>query len=277
MTPRLIATDLDGTFLKPDGTVSERNAQAVRAAQEAGLHVVFATGRPPTWMHPIAELGLDTAPVIGCNGAIRYDVATGEVVEIIPIVPELIATLAAHVHERLPGTLLGLQRQHSFGYEPGYLESAPQFPGYFSSPLPEMLHGEPVLKVLVQTFEASLDDVVGTLGEVAGDELTLTWSTHGQSVGDRILVEVGARGVDKAAMLARYCADLGVDPADVAAFGDMPNDRGMLEWAGQAFVMPPCHPLLDGIGRPATYASAEDGVGRMILHWLGRELDHAHR
>lgn len=271
MTPRLVATDLDGTFLLPDGTVSRRNARAVRAAQDAGIHVVFATGRPPTWMAPIVDLGLADAQVIGCNGAIRYDAATGEVAELLDIAPALIATLGEHVRERLPGALLGLQRQHSFGYEPGYLESEPPFPGYFSAPLPAMLDGEPVLKVLVQTFRSTLDEVVTTLAEVAGDDLTLTWSTHGRHVGDRVLVEVGARGVDKAGMLARYCADLGVEAADVAAFGDMPNDRGMLEWSGHAYVMPPRHPLLDGIGRTTTHDNADDGVGRTILRWLGDE------
>lgn len=272
MIPRLVATDLDGTFLHPGGKVSERNAHAVRTALDAGLHVVFATGRPPTWMQPVIDLGLEQAPVIGCNGAIRYDAVSGQVHEIVAIEPELIATLGAHVHERLPETTLGLQRQHSFGYEPGYLEAAPAFRGYESAPLPELLDGDPVLKVLVQTYGSSLDQVVETLAEVAGDDLTLTWSTAGAAAGDRVLVEVGGRGVDKAAMLARHCAELGVSADEVAAFGDMPNDRGMLEWAGQGYVMPPCHPLLEGIGRPVVEACADDGVGRTILDWFDEGL-----
>ena len=276
MTPRLVATDLDGTFLHPAGTVSERNALAVRAALDAGVHVVFATGRPPTWMQPILDLGLANAPVIGCNGAIRYDAVTGEVAEIVAIDPDIILALAAHVHDRLPGATVGLQRQHSFGYEPGYLEDEPAFPGYHSAPLPDLLDGDPVLKVLVQTYGASLDVVVATLAEIAGDDLTLTWSTNGVAAGDRVLVEVGARGVDKAAMLARHCAELGVDAEDVAAFGDMPNDRGMLEWAGSAYVMPPRHPLLAGIGRSVAEGCADDGVGRTILGWFaGARTDPA--
>ncbi|SDB86305.1 hypothetical protein GA0111570_105187 [Raineyella antarctica] len=269
MIPRLVATDLDGTFLHPDGAVSQRNAHAVRTALDAGVHVVFATGRPPTWMQPIVDLGLDHAPVIGCNGAIRYDAATGEVFEVVGIEPELIAALGGYVHERLPAARLGLQRQDWFGYEPGYLESAPTVPGYRCADLPDLLDGGPVLKVLLQTYGSSLEDVVATLTEFARDDLTLTWSTHGVAVGDRILVEIGGRGVDKAAMLARHCAELGLQARDVAAFGDMPNDRGMLEWAGSAFVMPPRHPLLAGIGEAAASGCADDGVGRTILGWFG--------
>ncbi len=268
MTPRLVATDLDGTFLHPAGAVSELNARAVRTALGAGLHVVFATGRPPTWMQPIIDMGLDRVPVIGCNGAIRYDAATGEVYEVVSIAPDLIAALGAHVHARLPGATVGLQRMDSFGYEPGYLDRPPLVPGYHQATLADLLHGGPVLKVLVQSFGYSLADVVDTLAEVTGDDLTLTWSTHGVEAGDRVLIEVGARGVDKAAMLARHCAELGLGAQDVAAFGDMPNDRGMLQWAGSAYVMPPRHPLLEGIGESVAMGCADDGVGRTILGWF---------
>ena len=48
---RLVATDLDGTLLLPDGTLSERTIRGVRAAQDAGILVIPITGRPPriTW------------------------------------------------------------------------------------------------------------------------------------------------------------------------------------------------------------------------------------
>ena len=52
-TPKLIATDLDGTFLSPDESVSAENSAAVLAAQEAGITVVFATGRPIRWLEVI--------------------------------------------------------------------------------------------------------------------------------------------------------------------------------------------------------------------------------
>ena len=47
MLPRLIATDLDGTLLNSAGEVSERTIAALRAAHDAGVIIVFATGRPP--------------------------------------------------------------------------------------------------------------------------------------------------------------------------------------------------------------------------------------
>ena len=53
--PRLIATDLDGTLLRSDGTVSARTQAALALAEEAGISIVFVTGRPPRWLESLAE------------------------------------------------------------------------------------------------------------------------------------------------------------------------------------------------------------------------------
>ena len=52
---RAIATDLDGTLLGSDGRISERTRVAVLGAEDAGLAVVIATGRPPRWIAPIVD------------------------------------------------------------------------------------------------------------------------------------------------------------------------------------------------------------------------------
>ncbi|HYN18155.1 MAG TPA: HAD hydrolase family protein, partial [Actinomycetes bacterium] len=44
---RLVASDLDGTLLLPDETVSERTRAALAAAKEAGITVVLVSGRQP--------------------------------------------------------------------------------------------------------------------------------------------------------------------------------------------------------------------------------------
>ncbi|HMT86661.1 MAG TPA: HAD hydrolase family protein, partial [Arachnia sp.] len=71
--PKLIATDLDGTFLSPDESVSQLNSEAVLAAQEAGITVLFATGRPVRWLEVIRGLPGAHPTVIASNGAALYD------------------------------------------------------------------------------------------------------------------------------------------------------------------------------------------------------------
>ena len=74
----------------------------------------------------------------------------------------------------------------------------------------------------------------------------------------------------KASTLALVCAELGVDAADVVAFGDMPNDLPMLAWAGTSYAMANAHPtVLEAAGRIAP-ANDEDGVARVLVGLLDR-------
>src|SRR5690242_19208143 len=99
--PRLIATDLDGTLIGSDGTVSERTQRALRGAQHRGAEIVLVTARPPRY---VDRLGLDpglAATAVCANGAIVYDAARRTVVEAreLPIAPRIADTLAT----ALPG------------------------------------------------------------------------------------------------------------------------------------------------------------------------------
>ena len=67
---RLIATDLDGTFLGEDSRLLPQNAQAFRRAQERGIHVCIASGRLANVCSRMArDMGLDGCHIIGMNGA----------------------------------------------------------------------------------------------------------------------------------------------------------------------------------------------------------------
>jgi len=99
---------------------------------------------------------------------------------------------------------------------------------------------------------------------VVGDALTVTHSAT-SAVG---LVEVSGPGVSKASMLRRCCHQLGVSPAAVAAFGDMPNDLDMLTFAGMPRVVANAHPLLLDGRYPVVPGNDRSGVGRTILQWV---------
>ncbi|HEY9372640.1 MAG TPA: HAD hydrolase family protein, partial [Streptomyces sp.] len=53
--PRLIATDLDGTLLRDDKSLSARTVAALAAAEAAGIEVFFVTGRPARWMDVVSD------------------------------------------------------------------------------------------------------------------------------------------------------------------------------------------------------------------------------
>lgn len=66
---RLLALDLDGTLLRPDGGIDDRDLAAVRAASERGVAVVLATSRWPALSRQTAALLGLHAPQICHNGA----------------------------------------------------------------------------------------------------------------------------------------------------------------------------------------------------------------
>ncbi|HET8789103.1 MAG TPA: HAD family hydrolase, partial [Actinomycetes bacterium] len=69
---RLVASDLDGTLLRPDETVSERTQRAVAAARDAGITVVLVSGRPPRNIGWLAERVGVGGIAICANGAVIW-------------------------------------------------------------------------------------------------------------------------------------------------------------------------------------------------------------
>lgn len=267
-TPRLVATDLDGTFLSPDGTVSAENRRAVAEAAAAGLPVIFVTGRPPRWLGVIAELPLAHPTVIASNGALLWDLAENRALWAETISADLALDVIERVRRILPTASFGVEQGMRFGFEPAYKFGMDPFeiernPNLFTGPAEEMV-GEPFVKLLIQQVGMDSDELDRRVSAEIGDTLAVTHS----SWGDIGLLELAAPGVTKAATLERYAASLGLIASDVAAFGDMPNDRSMLAWAGMPFVMAEAHPSLLTLPVTRIGSNADSAVGRMILRWI---------
>jgi Cof subfamily protein (haloacid dehalogenase superfamily) len=267
--PKLIVSDLDGTFLSPDGTVSARNCAAVEAADRAGIPVVFATGRPIRLLDPIRDLRRGRATVIASNGAMSYDLGTGEVTAATPISGRVAARAFAELRSRIDGVAFAVDTGIRAGYEPAYLDYHGSFfnirddPERYIGELDDLVAEGELLKLLVLHDTHQVDELTEAVREVVGEELTATHSSP-----DRALVEVAAAGVSKAATLAKLCAELGIDAADVAAFGDMPNDLEMLRWVGRPYVMAHAHPELMAIDAEVIGSNADSAVGATIESWL---------
>ncbi|MGJ3507100.1 HAD hydrolase family protein [Enemella sp. A6] len=276
---RMIASDLDGTFLDPTGAVSPLNREAVRAAAEAGLHVVFATGRPPSWLSVLEELDLAHTVVVASNGALLYDIATRQVLQQHAMSNEVVLDLAERLRAALPGVVFGIQQNDRFGHEPGYFEgvsltSVPDsvdratvsrfLSGLVEGELSELVTAGEFVKVLVKHPTATAAEMAEVVEQVAGGEVTATYSMGGATG----LLELSAPGISKATTLATYAESLGIDSAEVAAFGDMPNDLAMLHWAGRPHLMADHDPTMTELGFPVIGSNADDAVGRTILSWL---------
>ena len=69
----LLCTDLDGTLLKNDGSISSENLEAIEYFKREGGAFTFVTGRPHYIAHDICEMIKPNVP-FGClNGGGVYD------------------------------------------------------------------------------------------------------------------------------------------------------------------------------------------------------------
>jgi Cof subfamily protein (haloacid dehalogenase superfamily) len=267
--PLLIVSDLDGTFLSPDGSVSEQNSAAVLAAQAVGIPVIFATGRPVRWLDVIKDLPGAHPTVIASNGAALYDLGAGELVERICIDPEAALAAVRTIREQVPDASFAFESGTRFGYEPSYgtwPADDGTDPALFSGPAEEVVYTEEFVKMLVQSPSVPPDRLLDRVREAVGRSLT---ATHSQTR-DFGLVEISAYGVSKASMLKRFAAQLGIDASRVAAFGDMPNDVDMLSWAGMSFVVANAHTALIDLDFRVVPGNDQSGVGKTIMELLRR-------
>jgi hydroxymethylpyrimidine pyrophosphatase-like HAD family hydrolase len=254
VTPKLVATDLDGTLVRKDGSVSPYTRRVLATLEARGVPVIFVTGRPLRWTTPVFEHVGSHGLAIVSNGALVWDVA-----EQVPRMSRALEgeaswAVASRIRETLPGSLFAAERVDGFAVEPAYPlrdEDTPRIDlaGLTATPMLKLLSTHPGL---------APDEYWKRAQNAVGDLATVTHSST------FALLEISAYGVTKASTLAQVAASLGVAAEDVIAFGDMPNDLAMLTWAGQSFAMADAHPEVLACAGNVAPSHEDDGVARVL-------------
>jgi Cof subfamily protein (haloacid dehalogenase superfamily) len=259
---RLVASDIDGTILGHDGKISDRTVRAFRACRKAGVELVFVTGRPPRWLHPLEEQLGHTGTVICSNGAVVWDLEGNRLVSARALSLESVLEIRRIIKDLRPTALFAAETLAGFHLEPGFIEngSSELLAEFTPAPLADTLTPDDrVIKFLAIVREGTPD---GFLAEVKPAVEHLAAATH-SSPGVSML-ELSVPGVNKAVTLAEYAKSLGIDAADVVAFGDMPNDIEMLRWAGHGYAMASGHPeAIRAAGQQAPHFD-DDGVAQVL-------------
>ena len=261
--PRVVATDLDGTIVRSDGTISSRTRAALTAAEAAGAMVVIVTGRPPRWLHGIAEETGHHGLAICANGALVYDLHSEQVVESHPLEVADAQRLVDELRAAIPGLAFGVESVSlGFAHEPAY---HPRWTTDDNTVVAEIesLLSEPVAKLLGRHEEMGSDELLARARAVVGDRLATL--THSSRDG---LLEISAAGISKASTLDTVCAERGYGAADAIAFGDMPNDLPMLAWAGHSVAVANAHPEVLAAADEVTGSNDDDGVAQVLERWF---------
>jgi Cof subfamily protein (haloacid dehalogenase superfamily) len=254
---RLVASDLDGTLLRPDGTVSERTRAAIERVIAAGVTFVIVTGRPARSVREIAARAGVRGLAICANGALVYDLDADKVVAATPLTAEVGRRLVAELQAALPGTVFASETEDRFQAMTGWGRRSLPAPGRVEIDDPLALVAAPVIKLLVRHPERPFAELVERVRAVAGEDAVVTWSGVG-------LAEVSAAGVTKAFALEWVCRRLGVTPDQVVALGDMPNDLPMLVWAGRSVAVANADAEVVATADEVTAANTDDGVAIIL-------------
>jgi Cof subfamily protein (haloacid dehalogenase superfamily) len=263
----MVATDLDGTLLHSDGTVSARSRSALKAAADAGLHVVFVTGRPPRWLDMLVDDTGYVGVAVGANGAVLYDVTEERLISARLLPTDVMRELGDAIRAEYPDVAFAVEYGDGFAAEPGYVHDWVINPPYDrrGQPIAEPLIGdlatitvEPAVKLLAKHHNADADAFLAAAVAIVGDRATIT---HSSSMG---LLEVSVYGVTKATGLAELAERNGIAPHEVLAVGDMPNDIPMLQWAGRSYAVANAHPAVIEVADEVIGSNDEDAVAALI-------------
>jgi Cof subfamily protein (haloacid dehalogenase superfamily) len=266
-TVRLIATDLDGTLLRSDGTVSARSRAAIEAAAHAGIVIVFVTGRPPRWLTEVADATGHTGIAVAANGAALYDLATETTLSAHTMSPTQLTVLTGELRAAFPPVQFAVEYGDGFGAEPEYVHDWQINPRLNSQGRPmtppltadlATIIGKPAVKLLAKDRGADADEFVASADVLLAGRATVT---HSSTFG---LLEIAAPGVTKASGLAEVAARAGITPDEVVAIGDMPNDVPMLEWAGRAYAVANAHPTAAAAADETVGSNDDDAVAILI-------------
>ncbi|MEW2291356.1 Cof-type HAD-IIB family hydrolase [Streptomyces sp. NPDC006743] len=260
---RLVATDLDGTLLRDDLTVSARTLRALARVRETGARHLVVTGRPATACKQyLAALGYRGLAVCG-QGAQLYDAGADRLLTSASLDLDLARSVVERVEAALGTLELGVVTappESRFKVTPRFGERVRH--GWDVTTDRGLLWTDPIDKLVLHHPGVPEDELESEARRLCGDEVTVVHSVRG-------MVEVLPPGTTKGAGVARAAELLGLTAAETVAFGDMPNDIPLLAWAGHGVAVGNAHPALRAMADEIAPANDEDGVAVVLERLFG--------
>lgn len=296
---RAVAIDMDGTLLGSAGVVSERNLAALRAAAEAGVQVVIATGRRHSYAMKVLR-GLDlpeSTMLISSNGTVTRAL-DARLVRRSELPRASAVWLCDHLREYRNALVFTFDRVGADGEDVRGALVVEQLEHLHGSIGAWMTANDPYIEQtdsmeehLLRCTDAPIQAMLcGTMARMRQAEERLLEHEHvfmhGHSAEERIhtarvaihrteypardlaIVDLLPGQCSKGAALQDLCADLEIKTCDLLAIGDNWNDLPMFEVAGTCVVMANAPAELKARARSAGWEIGrghdEDGVAAAI-------------
>ena len=260
----LFCTDLDGTLLRGDKTVSAENRAAIDYFKSEGGLFTFITGRLPFTAEDIVRAVQPNAP-FGCiNGGAVYDPATKTYLwkqELPRAALELVEYVDNNIEDF--GVQINLFDKAYFSRENSAMATFRKLTGAPNIVVDYKDVKEPIAKVVFgDEREGGIDRVLSLLrSHPRADEFAFVSS-------EPTLGEILPKGIHKGVALQKMVECIGVVPEKTIAIGDYYNDIGMLKTAGLGIAVGNALPEVKAVADHVTVGNEEHAIARVV-----RDLD----
>ena len=265
MKYKMLVLDMDDTLLTDSHTISDENKEMIFKAQDLGVYVVLASGRPTSAMTEYAkELKMDfyNSFMLSYNGAVITDLAADKVL--------------------FEQTLTKEQIHELYDYS---LESNTHIITYVNDAIvsetdSEFIDIEKHITGLPHNKVSSFKDAVQTNAvkcilleepsylKTVEDDLKLRMPHLSVSMSKPFFLEVAQQGIDKAYSLKKLAEKLDIHQSEIIAVGNAGNDLTMIEYAGLGVWVDNVTPELRDKGDVIVASNNNHGVAEVIRKYI---------
>lgn len=256
----LICTDLDGTLLRNDKTVSRENAEAIEYFKSEGGFFTFVTGRMPYFSDSVYKMVKPNAP-IGCiNGGGIYDFEAGEYVYTNILSREAL-DLVEYAEKNVPGIGISIYtfERIYFSAENSAMEEFRAVTGVANAVKPYREIDIPMAKIVFGDEDA---DSLKRLTEVLNSHPLAEKFSFVSS--ELTLYEILPKGVNKGSVLPHLASHLGIDMSRTVAIGDYNNDIPMISAAGVGIAVANACEAAKAAADLVTVSNEKHAIARVI-------------
>lgn len=263
---KMIAIDLDGTTLNEESKISERTAKTLKRAMEDGHSVVIATGRPYRMSSEFyRELQL-TTPMVNFNGALVHLPEKQWDNELETSFNRNIVFDIMQEKKNLKLDFIAAEDRNTFFIDDLNFFDKHMFASKATAD--NLLTTDSLVKdptsVIVRSQPQNLKSVAEELKQQYGASVEVnTWG------GPNSILEIVAKGIQKAHGLAHIVKVFDMNKEDIIAFGDEHNDVDMLAYAGWGVAMANGTEQVKSVANDITAKpNSEDGLADYLEKYL---------
>lgn len=270
MKYRILVLDLDGTLTNQKKEITEHTRETLIRAQEAGVKIVLASGRPTYGIMPLArQLELDKYEgyILAYNGGQIIDCKTGELMyenvldpAVYPYLYQCAKSNGFQILSYKGEYIISEDAENQYVKHEAFLNRMP------SKTVPNFLDiiNFPVAKCLIVGDPEPLAKLEPVMKEKLQDKMNVFRS-------EPFFLELVPRGIDKARCLSVLLQELDMTPQEMIACGDGFNDLSMIEYAGMGVAMANAQEVVKKAANYITLSNEEDGVAYAVEEFILNE------